>query len=114
MRIERVDLGAVTVLRLSGDLDERGVDALRTALYECLTEGRFKVVLSLGEVGFISYVGVGVMVERLRKLRDLGGDVKLVRINLYTERLFRMSGVTSLFETYDTETQAIGVFQEAA
>ena len=26
MRIERVDLGAVTVLRLSGDLDERGVD----------------------------------------------------------------------------------------
>ncbi len=114
MRIERVELGAVTVFRLAGDLDERGVDALRTGLYECLTQGRFQIVLSLGEVGFISYLGVGVMVERLRKLRDLGGDIKLVGINLYTERLFRMVGVTSLFETYDNETQAIGVFQEAA
>jgi hypothetical protein len=54
------------------------------------------------------------MVERLRKLRNLGGDVKLVSINLYTERLFRMVGVTSLFEAYDSESQAIGVFQEAA
>lgn len=114
MRIERVDLGAVTVLRLAGDLDERGVDALRTAMYESLTQGRFNLVLNLREVGFISYLGVGVMVERLRKLRDLGGDVKLVGINLYTERLFRMVGVTSLFETYDSETRAIGVFQEAA
>ena len=114
MRIERADLGPGTVLRLAGDLDERGVDALRTAMYECLTQGRFKVVLGLRDVGFISYLGVGVMVERLRKLRDLGGDVKLVSINLYTERLFRMAGVTSLFETYDSESQAIGVFQEAA
>ena len=114
MQIERVDLGAVTVLRLAGDLDEHGVDALRTALYECLTQGRFKVVLGLREVGFISYLGVGVMVERLRKLRDLWGDIRLVGINLYTERLFRMVGVTSLFKTYDSEAQAVGVFQEAA
>jgi len=107
-------MGAVTVLRLEGDLDERGVDALRTEMYNAINDGRCKIVMNLGGVRFISYMGVGVLVERLRKVRALNGDVKLVSLNLYAERLFRMVGVSSLFDTYETESQAVGVYQEAA
>ncbi|MCC6488592.1 MAG: STAS domain-containing protein [Candidatus Hydrogenedentes bacterium] len=114
MNVERTDMGAVTVLRLQGDIDENGVDALRTALYECISENRFKVVMNLSAIRFISYMGVGVLVERLRKVRALNGDIKLVGINLYTQRLFRMVGVSSLFDTYDSEQKAAGTFQEAA
>lgn len=114
MHIERKDMGAVTVLRLDGDLDEHGVDVLRTEMYNIINAGRSKIVMNLGSVRFISYMGVGVLVERLRKVRAMHGDVKLVSLNLYAERLFRMVGVSSLFETYDTESQAIGVYQEAA
>ncbi|MCL4854804.1 MAG: STAS domain-containing protein [Bryobacteraceae bacterium] len=114
MNVERTDIGAVTVLRLEGDIDETGVDALRTALYECINDGRSKLVLNLSSIRFISYMGVGVLVERLRKLRAHGGDMKLVGINLYTQRLFRMVGVQSLFDTFESETQALGVYQEAA
>ncbi|GMV93855.1 MAG: hypothetical protein AMXMBFR82_36330 [Candidatus Hydrogenedentota bacterium] len=114
MNVERTDIGAVTVLRLEGDIDETGVDALRTALYECINDGRSKLVLNLSSIRFISYMGVGVLVERLRKLRAQGGDMKLVGINLYTQRLFRMVGVQSLFDTFESETQALGVYQEAA
>ncbi len=114
MIIDRSDVGAVTVLRLDGDLDEYGVDVLRTALFECLTEGRFHLVLNLKQVRFISYMGVGILVEKLRKTRAFRGDLKLVGLNMYAERLFRMVGVTSLFETYESECLAISVFQEAA
>ena len=114
MKAERKDTGAVTVLRLQGDIDEMGVDALRTSLYECISDGRFKLVLNLSGIRFISYMGVGVLVERLRKVRALNGDLKLVGINLYTQRLFRMVGVSALFDAYDSETQAIGVYSEAA
>lgn len=114
MKAERMDMGAVTVLRLQGDIDETGVDALRTSLYECISDGRFKLVLNLSGIRFISYMGVGVLVERLRKVRALNGDLKLVGINLYTQRLFRMVGVSALFDAYDSETQAIGVYSEAA
>jgi len=102
------------VLRVAGDLDESGVDVLRTSLYDCMTQGRFCLVMNLRDVGFISYMGVGVMVERLRKVRAFKGDIKLVGLNVYAERLLRMVGVTTLFETYDSEGQAVGVFQEAA
>jgi anti-sigma B factor antagonist len=114
MKVERMDTGAVSVLCLNGDLDEGGVGELQTALYECFTQERLNLVLNLAEVRFISYLGVGVLVERLRKVRALGGDIKIVGMNLYAERLFRMVGVGSLFETFDSEAQAIGVFQAAA
>ncbi|GMV99537.1 MAG: hypothetical protein AMXMBFR84_06760 [Candidatus Hydrogenedentota bacterium] len=114
MKAERIDMGAVTVLRLSGDIDERGVDALRTQLYDCITGGRFKIVLNMTDVRYISYMGVGVMVERLRKIRSYNGDIKLAGINLYSERLFRMVGVSNLFEIHEGEQQAVNVFQAAA
>lgn len=101
-------------MRPIGDLDENAVDALRGALYECVREGRFSIVMNLSQVRFISYMGLGVLVERLRHIRASGGDIKLVGINLYAERLFRMVGVTALFETFDTEARAVGEFKEAA
>lgn len=114
MTIERSDVGTVTVLRLIGDIDERGAEELRSGLYECMRNGRYNLVLNISQVGFISYMSVGVLVERLRKLRSCQGDLKLVGLNVYAERLFRMVGVSGLFETYDSESRAIGVYQEAA
>lgn len=114
MRVERVDYGTVTILRMDGDIDENGIEALRSALYECFRDARFNLVMNLETVRFISYLGLGVLVERLRKARFCKGDIKLVGLNLYAQRLLRMSGVTSLFESYESETQAIAVFQEAA
>lgn len=114
MRIDRTDFGAVTVLRLEGDLDEHGVEELRSAFYDCMVEGRIKVVANLREVRFISYMALGVLVERLRKLRACTGDLKLVGLSLYAQRLFRMAAVMSLFECFESESQAVGVFQEAA
>lgn len=112
--IDRTDKGAVTVLRLRGDIDEAGVETLRTSLYECLAQRRYNVVLNLRDVCYISCMGVGVLVERLRKFQAFHGDMKLVALNVYSERLFRMAGVSALFDTFDSEAQAVGMFREAA
>ncbi len=114
MKVERSESGDVTVLRLEGDMDERGVDSLRTALYECSSDGKFQLVLNLHEVGFVSYMAVGVLVEKLRRLRNFNGDMRLVGVNLYTQRLFRQIGVKNIFQCYDTEGQAVDTYLKAA
>ncbi len=114
MQIERADVGSVTVLRLTGDINENAIDDLRTVFLECLQTKRVKLVMNLSEVRFVSYMGLGVIVERLRAVRAHHGDIKLVGMNTYMDRLFRMVGVTGLFDTFDTESQALGVFKEAA
>lgn len=114
LAIDRMDKGAVTVLRLRGDIDECGVEALRSALYDCLAEHRFNVVLNMRDVCYVSCMGIGVLVERLRKFQAFHGDMKLVGLNVYAERMFRMAGLSDMFDTYDTEARAVSMFRKAA
>lgn len=114
LNIETQKRGGITVVRVEGDVDEEGVRQLRMALVNCLRDNGYNVVVNLSGMKFISYMGVGVLVERLRQFRSYNGDMKLVGLNIYTQRLFRMTGVTSLFEVYDEETDAIRGYQEAA
>jgi len=114
LTIDKYENGMVTVLRLEGDIDEDGMNVLRLSLMECIQAQRCHVVVNLSAVKFVSYMGVGVLVERLRQLRSANGDLKLTGVNLYTERLFRMVGVTNVFDTFSTEAQAVQAFAEAA
>jgi len=114
MNIERLESGLATVIRVEGDIDEDGMNHLRLALMQCIQDRRCHLVVNMSSVKFVSYMGVGVMVERLRQLRACHGDMKLVGVNLYTERLFRMVGVTKVFAMYDSEAQAIQAYREAA
>jgi len=114
MTIDSEQQGSVQVLRLDGDVDEDAVNPLRIALQRCIREGKGHVVLNLQNVRFMSYMGVGILVERLRQFRAMHGDMKLVGLNLYLDRLFRMVGVTALFDRYESEAQAVQQFREAA
>lgn len=114
LKIDRLESGAVTVLRLEGDIDEDGMNLLRLTLTRCLQDQRCNLVINLESVKFISYMGLGVLVERLRQARACKGDLKLTGVNLYTDRLFRMAGLSKVFETYKTEGQAIQTYREAA
>ena len=114
LQVDRQDYGHITALRLKGDIDEDGVNHLRAAFVQALREERHNVVVNMAGVGYISFMGVGVLVERLRQFRASGGDIKLVGLNIYTQRLFRMVGVKSLFETFDSEDLAMRMYEKAA
>ncbi len=114
LSIETQKSEEIAIVRVEGEVDEDGVRQLRIALVNCLRDNGYNVVVNLSGMKFISYMGVGVLVERLRQFRSYDGDMKLVGLNLYTQRLFRMTGVTSLFDVYDNEADAIREYQEAA
>jgi anti-sigma B factor antagonist len=114
LNLNRAEMGSTTVLRLEGDIDEDGVSVLRIGLLNCIKEKRCKVVANLSGVRYISFMGLGVLVERLRQLRLQGGDLKLVGINTYMQRVLRMAGISSLFDIHENESQAVQMFREAA
>lgn len=114
LNIETRRADDITIVRVEGEVDEDGVRQLRIALVNCLRNNGYNVVVNLSGMQFISYMGVGVLVERLRQFRSYEGDMKLVGLNLYTQRLFRMTGVTSLFDVYESEADAIREYREAA
>ena len=64
LKIETSQKSGVTVISVFGDVDEEGVKDLRIALVDCLRDNQYDVVVNLSGMEVISYMGVGVLVER--------------------------------------------------
>ncbi len=105
-RIVCDDRGSVVVLRISGDLDEDILHEFRRVLVRCLARRRRRIIMDFRDARYMSYMALGVLIERLRYTRSLGGDIVLAGINLYVERLLRMTGVSSLITVYASEAEA--------
>lgn len=115
LAIERLDLGEVTVLRLRGEIEESSLNTLLLALVNCLEQRRYRVILNLVGVAFISNKCCGPLVDRLSRFQEAGGDMYLASPNLYIRRLLRMLCLNHVFHCYDTEDQAVrGISNPAA
>ena len=91
-RVRRPD-GSV-VLALSGHLDVDGSPRLQQELSEMLGQGTLSVELDCTGVGFISSVGVGVVIVAVGEYRAAGGDVIVTGLNAELRAMFEMLGLT--------------------
>ena len=110
VEFEKVVHEGVSVLKVSGDLDTSTSKFLKQALTELIEEQHYNIVVDMQKVVQINYMGVGTLLERLRQVRKMSGDLKLARLNRFTRKALSMVGASKVFETYDTEEGAIESF----
>jgi anti-sigma B factor antagonist len=65
------------------------------------------VVLQMEEVGFIDSSGLGALVRLVSSARAKGGDIKLCGVQERVRKTLEMTNLLSLFETYDSQAEAI-------
>jgi anti-sigma B factor antagonist len=114
LTIAERQIGDVTVLALTGQiLLDDGDLALRTRIHELVERGFAKVVLDLGGVTYIDSSGIGMMVAKLKTLKERGGDMKLLHLDRRAESLLSMLKLLILFETFQNEAEAVRSFAPA-
>jgi anti-sigma B factor antagonist len=87
------------VLTLSGELDAYDAPALRTAFADAAeTAGEATVVLDLSAVSFIDSTALGTVVGLLRRVRERGGELRVVLPETEARRIFEL---TALERTLD-------------
>lgn len=103
--------GDVVVLTLAGQivLDE-GDLIFRRKIHELIDRGVVKVVLDLAAVDYIDSAGIGMIVGKLKTVRERGGDMKLLNLNTRGIRVFGITKLVFVFESFDNEQQAIASF----
>ena len=87
----------VFVIAFGGDIDVASAVTFRDALDRVIAAGHHRIVMNLDEVTFLDSTGLGVMVGRLKAVRDVGGDMHLV---CTTARIMRVMAITSLDEVF--------------
>ena len=108
MQISARHLDQITIFDVSGDIDLATSPELRKALLRELRELRMpRVVLNLKAVRYIDSSGVASLVEGLKASRDVGARFVLFGLNTTVREVLQLSKLLKIFETYDSEEQAV-------
>jgi anti-anti-sigma factor len=105
--IEQEQKGDVVVLHMSGQMREMGADALREELDELLEEGNYKLIFDLGDISFISSVGLGQLMRAFRAATSNDGYVRIVNPQPLVEEVFRFTKLHTLIGIFDTVEEAM-------
>ncbi len=111
MEIRTRQLKRVDLVQISGRIDSNAALHLEEAL-EVITEGeRFRIVVDMQNLEYISSRGLGVLITTLKKTRRWNrGDLRLCNIPPRIREVLDLAGFTPLFKIYDNTVDAVGNF----
>ena len=99
--------GPFTVVEVSGEVDVYTAAKLRAALDEEIAAGRNRLVVDLDAVTFLDSTGLGVLVGRLKVVRNHSGWLRLVCTQDRVLRVFRITGLDTVIGIHDTLEDAL-------
>lgn len=105
--VAETDLGGTPVLSVQGEVDVSTAPELRERLLDLAERGTTVAVVDLSAVSFVDSTALGVLVSGLKRLRSGGGDLRLVVTQPRIAKVFEITGLTDVFEIYDSAHQAV-------
>ncbi len=104
--------GDVTILDMSGKVTlGEGSVALRTAVRRLLGDGKKKILLNLGSVGYIDSSGLGELVSSFTAVNKENGTLKLLNLTQKIQDLLAITKLLTVFDVYDSESDALSSFE---
>jgi anti-sigma B factor antagonist len=100
----------VTILKVSGYLDTTTAGELENALYSLLNDKKYKIVVDLSGVTYISSAGWGIFIGEIKEIRNNGGDLKLAGMIPDVYEVFELLEFQSILESYRTREEAVDAF----
>ena len=116
MHIEERNAGDITIVTIAGDitLNKGGDVLLKDKVQSLLQQGRKRLVLDLGGVSYVDSAGLGQLVQIYATTKSNGGALKLLNVTRRLNDLLVVTKLSTVFDTFDTEAEAIGSFGKAA
>ena len=99
--------GDVTIVSVAGEVDVYTAAQLRAALDEEVAAQHVQLVVDLDEVTFLDSTGLGVLVGRLKLVRNQSGWLRLVCSNERILRVFRITGLDKVFGIHPSLDEAL-------
>lgn len=107
---ERVVEG-VSVLDLGGKIIlGEGDIQIKERVKDLLADGQRKILLNLADVSYIDSAGLGAMISCYTTAKREGGQMKLVNLTKRVQDLLTITKLITVFDTFDTEKEAIESF----
>src|SRR5689334_10530189 len=92
----------VTIVEIDGQLVVGNRQELKAMIQEALEAGDRRFLIDCTKTGYIDSSGLGALVTISKKVRELGGDLRLAGLNDDLRSLFELTKLDSLFRITST------------
>ncbi len=112
LNITERQAGDITILDMDGKVTiGEGSVALRTTIRRLLGEGKKKILLNLGKVGYVDSSGIGELVSSFTAVNKEGGSLKLLNLTQKIQDLLAITKLLTVFDVYDSESEALSSYK---
>ena len=102
--------GDVCIVEVEGQLIVGNRQELKQKILDELEKGQRKVLVDFARTGYIDSSGLGVLVSLAKKMREMGGDLRLANLNDDLQTLFELTKLDTLFQISETRERALENF----
>jgi anti-sigma B factor antagonist len=100
----------VSEIRVDGVVDTLTASELEQVFESLLRRGRYRIVVDLAGVDYISSAGWGIFISHIKDVRDNSGDVKLANMVSDVREIFELLEFDKVLEAYSSVESAVARF----
>jgi anti-sigma B factor antagonist len=104
----------VSEVRVDGVIDTLTATELEPVIDSLLRRGRFKIVMDLAGVDYISSAGWGIFISHIKDVRANEGDIKLANMVPDVNEIFELLEFDKVLHVYSSVHEAIEMFVSGA
>jgi len=112
LKVSTRKVANVTIVDLSGKIVlGKHSGEVRDAVRELLLKGHKRILLNLEDVDYVDSSGLAELVSSLTSTAARGGALKLLRVQKKVAEAMRVTKISSVFEVFDHEGDALRSFE---
>ncbi len=110
MEIQTRDTNDIKVVDLIGKLDTNTAPDAEKHLNKLTKEGAKKILVNLEKLDYVSSAGLRVLLSTNKQLQSSSGLLRICNLNEVVKEIFDISGFSSIFNVFVTESEALNDF----
>ena len=111
MEIEKREISDIQILDVNGEIDLYNAPQIKELINKLIDEKKYNVIINLDRVSYIDSSGIGALISSLSNLKKYQGGLKIINVSGSVRKVFELTKLTSFFEIYDNEQDAVSAFK---
>ncbi len=105
--IETYEENGILIVKIAGEIDNSVTQLFRETIDKKILSSNLKyLIIDFKYVSFVDSSGIGFIIGRYNLMKKEKGFIVLSNINYYCEKIFKISGILRLINSYKTLEEA--------
>ncbi|MFW5649494.1 MAG: anti-sigma F factor antagonist [Candidatus Alkaliphilus sp. MAG34] len=108
MQLQYEVVGNTLIVKFNGELDHHVAKDIRTEIDETINRRKTRnLILDLNNMSFMDSSGVGVIIGRYKRIKELGGKVSVIHVTAQIDKIFTLAGLYNIVGKHKDKNKAL-------